>query len=208
MGFGLRALRRLTTRGDLAEEAQGIGLVAAFLVLAGKRQRTLSKGLRLLQAARQQMRLSKGEKTERLAVYSFRHSALLHRPREQRHGIGDAPAQGIRRTQGRSHPGEIDREFRVLTDGHSPFEQGECPAQIALAEGQQTDPPRGIHEARRVSHRLGDPEPFFPEGPALGEGAQLSMARRRGGHGRARRAGRPGRSARSAAPRRGPPQSA
>ena len=66
---------------------------------------------------------------------------LFHRLREQRHGVGDAPGQGVRRTQGRSHPGEIDREVRVLTDAHGPFEQGERPGQVALAEGQQTDPP-------------------------------------------------------------------
>ena len=67
-------------------------------------------------------------------------SALLHRLREQRHGVGDAPSQGVRRAQGRSHPGEIEREVCVLTDAHGPFEQGECPGQVALAEGQQTEP--------------------------------------------------------------------
>ena len=114
--------------------------------------------------------------TERLIAYYFRCNGLFHRLREQRHGVGDAPAQGIRRPQGRSHPGEIEREVRVLTDAHGPFEQGERPGQVALAEGQQTDPPRGKHEAPGVSHRLGNPEPFFPEGPALGEHAQLGMA--------------------------------
>ena len=80
----------------------------------------------------------------------------------------------------------MDREVRVLTEAHGPFEQGEGPGQVALAEGQQTDPPRGHHEARGVSHRLGNPEPFFPEGTALGERAQLGMAPGEvgtGGHG-------------------------
>ena len=102
--------------------------------------------------------------------------ALLHRLREQRHGVGDAPAQGIRRPQGRSHHGEIDREVRLLTDAHGPFEQGERPGQVALAEGQQTEPHEAIHQARGVIHRLGNPEPFVPEGTALGERAQLGMA--------------------------------
>src|SRR6516164_6471714 len=35
--------------------------------------------------------------------------------------------------------GEIEREVHVLTEGPSAFEQGERPAQVALAEGQQTD---------------------------------------------------------------------
>ena len=33
-----------------------------------------------------------------------------------------------------------------------------------------------MHEAPGVRNRLGNPEPFFPEGTALGEHAQLSMA--------------------------------
>src|SRR5262249_52777182 len=73
------------------------------------------------------------------------------------------------------HQGEQGRVVRVLTDTHGPFEPGECPAQVALAEGQTTDPPRGHHEARGMSHRLSDPAPFVPEGPTLGEGAQLGM---------------------------------
>ena len=176
VGFGLLALRRLAPRRNLAEEAQGIRLVAAFLVLTGERQRALGEGVRLLQAAGQQLRLPQGETTERLIACHFRCRGLFHRLREQRHGVGDAPGQGIRRTQGRSHPGEKEREVRVLTDAHGPFEQGERPGQVALAEGQQTDPPRGQHEAPGVSHRLGNPQPFFPEGPALGERAQLGMA--------------------------------
>ena len=36
--------------------------------------------------------------------------------------------------------------------------------------------PEGKHQACGVSHRLGNPEPFFPEGSALGERAQLGMA--------------------------------
>ena len=43
--------------------------MAAFLVLAGVRQRPLGEGVRLLQAAGQQMRLSQGKITERLMDY-------------------------------------------------------------------------------------------------------------------------------------------
>ena len=31
--------------------------------------------------------------------------------------------------------GKQSREVRVLTEAHGPFEQGECPGQVALAEG-------------------------------------------------------------------------
>ena len=141
------------------------------------RQRALGEGVRLLQAASQHLRLPQGETTERLVVYSFRYRRLFHRPREQRHGVDDAPAQGIRCPQGRSHLGEPSREVRVLTEAYSPFEQGERPGQVALAEGQQTNSPRGHHEAPGVSNRLGNPESFFPKGTALREHAQLGMAR-------------------------------
>ena len=54
VGFGQLDLRGLAPRGNLAEEAQGIRLVATFLVRTGERQRTLGEGVRLLQAASQQ----------------------------------------------------------------------------------------------------------------------------------------------------------
>jgi hypothetical protein len=110
MLFGRLHLRGISMCGDLAEEAQGIRLVAPFLVLAGMRQRPLGEGLRLLQVAGQHLRLPQGETTERLIVYPVRGSGLFQRLREQRHSVGDAPAQGIRRTQGPSHPGEKERE--------------------------------------------------------------------------------------------------
>jgi hypothetical protein len=56
------------------------------------------------------------------------------------------------------------------------FEQEERPGQVALAKGQHADSIRGRHAAPRVLNRLGNPQPFFPDGPALGEHAQLGMA--------------------------------
>ena len=61
--FSLIALRRLAPRRDLAQEAQGIRLVAAFLALTGERQRALGEGVCLLQAAGQHLRLPQGETT-------------------------------------------------------------------------------------------------------------------------------------------------
>ena len=55
MGLGLLEIRRLAPCCDLAEEAQGICLVAPFLGLTSERQRSLSQGLRLLHAAGQQL---------------------------------------------------------------------------------------------------------------------------------------------------------
>ena len=86
------------------------------------------------------------------------------------------PAESVRRPQGCKHPREKEREVRLLTEAHGPFEQEDCPGQVALAKGQQTNPRQGLREAMGVSNRLGNPEPFFPEGMALGERAQLGMA--------------------------------
>jgi hypothetical protein len=57
VGYGLIACRRLTLRCNLAQEAQGIRLVAAFLVRTGEYQCLLGEGLRLLQAASEHLRL-------------------------------------------------------------------------------------------------------------------------------------------------------
>src|SRR5262252_9211119 len=65
------ALRRLALCRDLAEEAQGIRLVASFLVRTRDLQRTLSKGMRLLHAAGQQIRIPQGETTECLITDHF-----------------------------------------------------------------------------------------------------------------------------------------
>ena len=62
----------------------------------GERQRPLGEGVRLLQAAGQQLRLAQGETTERLMLPVSVGNRLFHRLREQRHGVGDAPGQGIR----------------------------------------------------------------------------------------------------------------
>src|SRR6516164_4049247 len=117
-------------RGDLAEKAQGIGLVPTFLVLAGEHQRTLGKNVRLFQVASQHLRLPQGKTTDRLEVCSFHCSALLQCLSKEWHSVSDAPAQGVRRAQSFSHPGEPSREVRVLTDAHSPFEQGERPGEV------------------------------------------------------------------------------
>jgi hypothetical protein len=130
--FGRLGLQGIAMRGDLAEEAQGIRLVATFLVRTGERQRTLGKGVRLLQVASQQMCLPQRETTVRFEVRALRRSALLHRLREQRHSLGDAPGQGICLPQGCSHQGEYDWALCFLATAYGPFEQGERLRQVAV----------------------------------------------------------------------------
>jgi hypothetical protein len=90
VGFGLFALQRLPARRNVAEEAPGIRLVPVFPVLTGMLQRALGEGLRLLQAAGQQMHLPQGETAAHLKDYHFYCSSLFDRLREERNGVGNA----------------------------------------------------------------------------------------------------------------------
>ena len=67
-------VRRLAVRSDLAEEAEGIRLVAAFLVLTGMRQRPLGE---CVPAAGRQMRLPQGETTETLTPGGYSSFAIV-----------------------------------------------------------------------------------------------------------------------------------
>jgi hypothetical protein len=66
VSFGLRALRGLAPRRNVAEEVQRIRLLATLLLRTGERQRAFSEGVRLLQATGQHLRLPQRETTERL----------------------------------------------------------------------------------------------------------------------------------------------
>ena len=108
--------------------------MATLLVLTGKCQRALGEGLCLFQTASPQLRLAQGKMTEGLIAYHVPDSSLFHRLREHWQGVGDAPAEGVRCPQGRSHPGEKSWEVCVLTEAHGPFELWESSGQVALAE--------------------------------------------------------------------------
>ena len=92
VGVGLAVLWWLTSRRNVAQEAQGIRLIATFLVLTSEGQRTLGKGVRLLQTTRQHMGLPQGEITERLMPDQVQCHGLYQRLREQWHGVSNAPA--------------------------------------------------------------------------------------------------------------------
>ena len=109
----------------------------------GERQRALGEGVRLLQAASQHMRLPQGETTEHLVV-SLSVAVLCSSA-----CVSSGTASATRPTRVYAAPKAAAiqgnrREVRVLTEAHGPFEQGERPGQVALAEGQQTDPPEAI----------------------------------------------------------------
>src|SRR5262249_56176150 len=95
MGCGQLDFWRIAMGGNLAQEAQGRCLAPALLMLTGGRQRALGERVRALQAAGQQMRFSQGDTTVRLTPWRF--LSLFQRTREQRHSVGNAPPQRIRR---------------------------------------------------------------------------------------------------------------
>ena len=66
VGFGLFDFRGIAMCRNVAEEAQGIGLVAAFLVGTGSASARIGESLRLLQATGQQLCLAQGDDAERL----------------------------------------------------------------------------------------------------------------------------------------------
>ena len=102
---------------------------------AGERQCALGKDLRFLQEARHHLCFTQSETTARLAGDHFRCHGLFQRRCEQQHRVGATPGQVIRRAQGRSHQREAGRPAHVLTEAHSPLQQGDCPGGVALAEG-------------------------------------------------------------------------
>ena len=121
-------------RGDLAEEAEGIRLVAAFLVLTGERQRMLGEGVCLLQAAGAAAAPPPGRRRQSAWKTTASHAVVCSRA-----CVSSDTASVMRPPRVYAAPkgaaiGEIDREVHILTDAHGAFEQGECPGQVALAE--------------------------------------------------------------------------
>src|SRR5262249_19641868 len=108
-------------------------------MLTGMRQRTRGEGLRLFQAAGQYLCLPQGQTAERLKAYHFCCYSLFQCLREQRHGVSHTPAQRVRCAQGCSYPEEIVCVVRLLTDAYGLLKPGQCPGQVTLAEGQQTN---------------------------------------------------------------------
>ena len=132
---------------DVSEQPQGIRLVALFVVLTGMHECPLGEDVCIFPAAGQQLCLPEREATERLEGGLFHGRRLLHRLRQQGHGIDDPPGQAVRLPQGRGDPGEVGGEICLVTDLPGPFELGECPGQVALAEGEEAESLIGHEQA-------------------------------------------------------------
>ena len=162
-------------RGDVAEEAQGISFVTAFLVRTGKRQGTLGKSVRLLQTAGQHLRLSQGETTEHLKstlpVTVLRSIACV--------SSGTASAPRPPRVYASPKAAAIEGKLPgspCPTDAHSVFEQESALRRSPWRRASRPSPHKANIRLLRVMNRLGNPQPFFPKGTALNERAEFGMA--------------------------------
>ena len=177
-------------RRDLAEEAQGIRLVAPFLVLTGERQRPLGEGVRLLQAAGQQLRLPQGETTERLKA--DRSIAVVCSIACVSSGTASAtrPAQAYRphprpQPSRGNRPGgpRPDRCPRPVRAGEAPWAGHPGGGPADRSPTRQTSGSRGAQPPRQSGA-------LRPQGPCPRRTCPARHGTRRGRHGRTRRAGK------------------
>src|SRR5262249_26903539 len=89
VGFSLCNLWGLTLCRDLAEEPQGVGFMAPFLMRPRELQGPLRLGIRLIQAAGQQIRLAQPDYPERMVEHEMHRDGLLDHLLQQRQGLGD-----------------------------------------------------------------------------------------------------------------------
>src|SRR5262245_15043241 len=82
--LGVSARRWIASRVDLAEEPQGVRLVAALAVCAGQTERALGLGVRLLETAGQQMGLAQRQAAKRLKADHLWGQRLFQGPGEER----------------------------------------------------------------------------------------------------------------------------
>ena len=121
-------------RRDLAEEPQGVGFVAPFLVRPGELQGPLRLGRRLVQPAGQQIRLAQPDHPERMVEHETHRDGLLDRLLQQRQGLGGPSGERIGRPQGRGDPGDEEPDVRPLREVEGPFEHGDGLGEVALAQ--------------------------------------------------------------------------
>ena len=77
-GFGCLGIRGLALCGNLTEEPQGIGLVAALLEVPGAIEGLPGLLARVRDAAGQQIRFAEMRHEERIEAHVFRSCALLY----------------------------------------------------------------------------------------------------------------------------------
>ena len=166
-------LWRLVVRRNLAEEPQGVGFVAPFLMGSGELQGVLRLGVRLVQPAGQQIRLAQPDHPERMVEHETHRHGLLDRLLQQRQGLGGPSGERIGRPQGAATQGTASRMCAHLREVEGPFEHGDGLGKLPLAQQPKANGPIRQDTAVGVIGGLGDPHPFLCRRPPFGEGAAL-----------------------------------
>ena len=148
----LIALRRIATCSDLAEKAQGIRLVAAFLVLLGERQGAPAQGV-----CRPQGRRHPGERSEEVRALVDAHGLFEQRERPGQvtlaQGEATAPPRGKRTAR---------RMVHCLGDPQPFVPQSSAlgeRAQLAMACGESSPAGHGWREHISAAPHRGMPWP-------------------------------------------------
>ena len=185
-GFGLFSLRGFPMRGNLAEEVERIGLVAPCLVRTRQLQDAYGKRLLLLRREVTECREAEEHRKAGPSIVVMVCSSV-----DVSSGTASCarPPSAYAAPKAAATAGDVAGTGRFLTTAHRLFKPGKCLGQVALPEGQQTEPVIGQQEARRMRHRLGNLEPFLPQGPALGERPEFGMTLREPSPGRTPPAG-------------------
>jgi hypothetical protein len=97
VGFGLFELWRMALRRDLAKQAQGPRLVAAFVMLAADFNGMPSLVQSVLESPGLQIPFAQGDNAKHMVKDISHGVGLLHQPLQQWQSIGHTPGQDIRR---------------------------------------------------------------------------------------------------------------
>ena len=187
-GGGLRpsaaSARLAPLQQSRRRQASGtIRLVAAFFVDAAvwaKRQACSARGRAPSSSGRPaSICASPGESTQNARTRDLPVTLSSARPPFQRRCVSSGTASATRPAQrafaimpkGAAITEAKSQEARVLTRRSRLVRAAGVPGRGRPGGGQQTAAPTGNHEASGVRNRLGNPQPFFPEGSALGERA-------------------------------------
>ena len=136
VGCGQYALRRVTLRRNVTEEAEGVRLVSTLLVILGEAEGLLGTCERLLGAAGQEIGPAQMHQVEGMAAPSSLRDGLL----QQRQGLGNPPSQGIGGAQGSPHLGKQGRNIPGLAEFKALFEHRDAPVDIPFVEVEVADP--------------------------------------------------------------------
>ena len=136
--FGWLDLWGITMRGDVAQEAQGVRLVAAFLL--GVRARSRARPARSPASSRRPAsRYPSLSAATRSDWSCHKLSGLLHACSSSGRASAMRPSRAYARPRGEASAGKIEWPGPRLVDAEATLERGDGLVQVAFAQIQQAD---------------------------------------------------------------------